>query len=327
MNKKMKYVNYRNIMLVWGIVIVLCGIFYIQSIYTHFGKTFFALLGLINFVSFCFVLLFKNKIKALIALLVSDFEKVNTKSTGVSTETQSRHETLFGVILVSLVAVFGSYAIFLAITNVEAYRSLIREDRLVESGSAIWWFLAAAILLFGVVKRLARHRTVDFHLLFYVLLVLFFIVCGGEEISWGQRLFNLETFEIFKKFNIQGENNLHDIGSISIFANFFFVVTLIFFLIIPILTKRYAQLKSYLNYYSFPIPNRWVVFVFLICLFVWLVVGIRFGTLGFHPFSIYPAKYYTQMDDEIFEFMAAYSFWAFSLMDSIKSQSSVPTEA
>ena len=40
--------------------------------------------------------------------------------------------------------------------------------------------------------------------------------------------------------------------------------------------------------------------------------------MGFHPFSFYAQEYYTQMDDEIFELFAAYSFFAFTIMDSVK---------
>ncbi len=40
--------------------------------------------------------------------------------------------------------------------------------------------------------------------------------------------------------------------------------------------------------------------------------------MSFHPFSFYAQKYYTQMDDEIFEFFAAYSFFVFSIMSGVK---------
>ncbi|GAK57045.1 hypothetical protein U27_04009 [Candidatus Vecturithrix granuli] len=265
-----------------------------------------------------FVLLFKNKITAFVTFLINDFEKINNKSGGTAIETQYKHEIFFGAILISLVVISGIYIIFLAITNVELYSDLIKEDGLIEYGSAICWFLAAIILLFDMIKRITCNKNCAFHLLPSVVLMLFFIVCAGEEISWGQRLLGIKTPDILSKINIQNETNLHNIGSISLFSNLFFVLTLIFFLIIPILMKKHIQLKNYLCYYSFPIPNRYVTFIFLISLFIWLFIGIRFGTLGFHPFSFFPEKYYTQMDDEIFEFLAAYSFMAFSIMNSLK---------
>ena len=68
-----------------------------------------------------------------------------------------------------------------------------------------------------------------------------------------------------------------------------------------------------MRYHDLPILRLSVTHVFLIGLLVWVVIGIRFGTLGFHPFSL--RGYYTQMDDEIFEFFAAYSFFAFCALD------------
>ncbi len=82
--------------------------------------------------------------------------------------------------------------------------------------------------------------------------------------------------------------------------------------------RKHVQLHNYIHFYAFPVPNRFVTYIFLISLSIWVFVGIRFGTLGFHPFSFYAEKYYTQMDDEVFEFLAAYSFFAFSIMDSVK---------
>jgi hypothetical protein len=51
----------------------------------------------------------------------------------------------------------------------------------------------------------------------------------------------------------------------------------------------------------------------VIVLGVWVFLGVRFGTLGFHPFSLW--DHYTQMDDEMFEFGAAYAFVSLSVCD------------
>lgn len=256
--------------------------------------------------------------------LRNDFKKINETSTEISIENEYNYEMLFGAVLVSLVIIIGMYAIFLASTDVKSYYSLIKEDGVIEYGSAICWFLAAIILLYrlDIMKRIRCHRTCDFRIVPYIILMLFFIACAGEEISWGQRILDIKTPEIISKINIQNETNLHNIGSISIFSNLFFVITLIFFLLVPFLTKRSLHLKNYLCYYSFPIPHRFVIYIFFISLFIWIVIGLRFGTLGFHPFSFFPEKYYTQMDDEIFEFLAAFSFLAFSVMNSLKKSAS-----
>lgn len=153
------------------------------------------------------------------------------------------------------------------------------------------------------------------------LLVVFYFVCGGEEISWGQRIIGFAGPEKLIAINRQQETNLHNIGSLSLFSNLFFLLTLAFFLGLPWLANRRAARTSDGNdgnlqklWNLLPVVPTGARNAYLIALAVWLVIGIRFGTLGFHPYSLW--GYYTQMDDEVFEFFAAYSFWAFSLLDA-----------
>ncbi|HYT83488.1 MAG TPA: hypothetical protein VEK86_08550, partial [Gemmatimonadales bacterium] len=53
--------------------------------------------------------------------------------------------------------------------------------------------------------------------------------------------------------------------------------------------------------------------VYGIGLVAWVVVGLRFGTLGFSPLSLW--GYYTQIDDEIWEFFAAFGFFSLAALD------------
>ena len=123
----------------------------------------------------------------------------------------------------------------------------------------------------------------------------FFIVCCGEEISWGQRILGIETPDLIRSVNVQNEISLHNIFSSSVFSNVFFLFTVVFFLFVPFLIKKITIIKNMLYSIHFPIPNRFAIYVYVGSLLVWIFVGVRFGTLGFHPFSFYPEQYYTQM--------------------------------
>jgi hypothetical protein len=184
-----KHVNYKNIFNLWILISILCIVFYIISLYAHVGKTFFMMLNLINIILFIFVLLFKSKIERFIALLINDFEKINDKSTGTYIKVQYRHEVKLGILIVSAIILLGSYLIFLSITDVKSYYNIIQEDRIVEYASAILWFLAAIVLFLGLIKELTLKKNCNFHLLPHIILIIFFIVCAGEEITWGQRIF------------------------------------------------------------------------------------------------------------------------------------------
>ena len=69
-------------------------------------------------------------------------------------------------------------------------------------------FLGAAIIA-GLVLRHHKHMTIS-AVLFFAGLALFFFVCAGEEMSWGQHLLGFKTPEQIAEINEQGEFNLHN---------------------------------------------------------------------------------------------------------------------
>ncbi len=305
----MEIINKMKLCKIWTLVtiflVAMCAIAFV----IHTGERFFLILNGLNIVLFAVCFLGAEKFEQFYLRLSA---KVQEDLYGKTIEVQyGQGEVGVGLFLLVSVAVFGLYILFVSTTNVEIYYSMIREDGPIEYASAIFWIIAAMSL---IVSLFSQRK---FNLL-TLLIVMFFVVCAGEEISWGQRIFHIGTPEMVKAVNIQNEINLHNIGSISIFSNAFFLITVIFFAVLPLLVRRSLSVKRFLLYYSFPIANRFAIFVYIISLIVWLYVGIRFGTLGFHPYSFYAENYYTQMDDELFEMLAAYSFFCFSIMELFK---------
>ena len=186
-----------------------------------------------------------------------------------------------------------------AIWNPSFYQNLIAEDGVVEANSSFFWFLAAL----GMAHWSWKNRAARGVLPVALVLLGAFVACGGEEISWGQRIFGFATPDALGAVNKQNETNLHNIGSISVFSNVFFLASALFFLL-PLVPKFRAcwQVLQWVH----PDATR----IFLVGLGVWMVIGLRFGTLGFSPLSLW--GHYTQMDDEIYEFFAAFAFCAFA---------------
>lgn len=85
---------------------------------------------------------------------------------------------------------------------------LANEDGPYENIEAAAYFLAAFLLLHVVAGRGLRNIWV------LGIAILFFIV-GGEEISWGQRIFAVATPETMREVNVQGETNLHNLKGIN----------------------------------------------------------------------------------------------------------------
>src|SRR6266516_2069784 len=200
-------------------------------------------------------------------------------------------------------------AVALAFASPPAFRAFIAEDGIVEYASSLSWLAAAACALTALsldTRQFGRK------LAFYLPLIALCVFCGGEEISWGQRLLHYQTPD-WMASNKQHEINLHDIGSISVTENAFFVFTTLCCLAGPWLLARAPAWRVYLRRLNAPIVDPVVARVYGIGLAAWVVVGLRFGTLGFSPLSLW--GYYTQMDDEIWEFYAALGFLALAALD------------
>ncbi len=225
-------------------------------------------------------------------------------------------------VLLWILTAAGLFAVIQACVAPQAYERLIQEDGVVEQATALS-FLAGALATFVGFFRVRTHARVAKTV--YALMTLFLIVCMGEEISWGQRIFGFASPEGLAALNKQGEANLHDIGSISVFENAFFLLTLVVFLLVPYLLRRTPGLRVWLHHHDLPRVHPRLARLFLVGLVTWVVIGSRFGTLGFHPFSLW--GYYTQLDDEIFEFVAAFCFFAFALLDLVirRHERAVPT--
>jgi len=213
------------------------------------------------------------------------------------------------VALVALALAVAVVAVALAFVSPPAFRAFIAEDGIVEYASSLAWLAAAACALMALsldTRRFGRK------LACYVPLIALCVFCGGEEISWGQRLLHYQT-PAWLASNKQHEINLHDIGSISVTENAFFVFTTLCCLVGPWLLARAPAWRVYLRRLNVPVVDPVVARVYGIGLAAWVVVGLRFGTLGFSPLTLW--GYYTQMDDEIWEFYAALGFCALAALD------------
>ena len=274
--------------------------------FTEINPAFIYLANALNIVFlmlFSFLFIYKNE------LLNSIYTQSQTNEYVI----ESQYEPLIGKGLSLFFISFSLPLLYLAFTNTFMYRSLINEDKIVEYASAGFWVLASIFTLVKIIKNQFQNIYLR-QLALPVLMVAFFIVCAGEEISWGQRIFNIETPTLLKEINVQEEITLHNIGSISVFSNTFFIITLFFFFFIPLYAKKNIELRNLCLHLNLIIPSRFSTIIFSLSLIVWVAVGIRFGTLGFHPYSFYETQYYNQMDDEIFELFAAYSFFTYSLI-------------
>ena len=137
--------------------------------------------------------------------------------------------SVFGYLCVCLNAILFGY---LLVTDPPIYLALTKEDSWIENLTAIWLFLTGLLL---VVTAFAERRI--FLRCIYILGGIAFVFATGEEISWGQRIFEFETPSYLMNLNIQNEFNIHNIYAepflaIYIYGTFLFCITvcILFFL-------------------------------------------------------------------------------------------------
>lgn len=116
---------------------------------------------------------------------------------------------------------FAAFAVLMVVksADIRTYRRLLREDGVIESLTAIFFFLSALLAL----AILPRLRRVGARGLFYcyVLFVLLLVFMAGEEISWGQRLLGIRTPDFFMQNSFQFEINVHNLKQVRDLDPFF----------------------------------------------------------------------------------------------------------
>lgn len=144
-------------------------------------------------------------------------------------------------------------------TNADAFEIFIEEDGFVE------WITVLGLLgvVFVSINRLftLRKEKSAFFLFVTALTAILFFFAAGEEISWGQRIFGIESSDFFKQNNAQQETNLHNlvVGGQKINKIIFSTVLSIFlgiyFLLFPVLYVKWNKFKQFVNYIGIPVPR------------------------------------------------------------------------
>jgi hypothetical protein len=165
---------------------------------------------------------------------------------------------LLGYSLLLLVYAIG---IYFANTDVIFFDEVITtEDGYAEYGTSIMLFFISIICVSRLIKYGGSKS-----ILWKVGLTgmaLIFLFGAGEEISWGQRIFNIESSDYFLENNAQQETNLHNmmVGETKInkliFSQLLTAILVVYLIIVPILYRRTAWVKNLATMFAVPIP-RW----------------------------------------------------------------------
>jgi CDP-diglyceride synthetase len=177
------------------------------------------------------------------------------------------------VFLYTVIFIFIGFGVYFAHTNVIFFDSVYTvEDGLVEWLTVIFLLLGAGVCFGRFYKFKGKKPTLFLTCTF--LLGLLFIFGAGEEISWGQRIFGIESPEFFMKYNKQQETNIHNLmlGDFSvnkrIFGLFLGICVAVYVLILPVLYRKSQQAREWIARFALPLPRLVHILLYLLLFIV-----------------------------------------------------------
>ncbi|MET0510001.1 MAG: hypothetical protein ABWZ78_17740 [Burkholderiaceae bacterium] len=163
-----------------------------------------------------------------------------------------------------LAGTFVGFAVVLNRVNPQDFiERFAVEDGFVEWGTSIALFIGFVVSVrrfFGARRRFTRRGRLI--LLFIAFVCLF---GAGEEISWGQRVFGIETPETFKESNAQQEFNLHNLTfewrgqtikiNRLIFGRGLTLALVVYLLVMGPLYRYHPGFRRLIDRWAIPIPT------------------------------------------------------------------------
>jgi len=204
-------------------------------------------------------------------------------------------------LIVALVGVIGSH---IDVTWYEG--TFAREDGFVEWLTVIG-LLTGSFLCFYRISILRPFRGKLFLFCTFILGCLFFFG-AGEEISWGQRIFNIQSSDFFLTHNSQGETNLHNliVGGTKInkliFGTILGVLIGFYFLILPFLYRKVEKVKAIVDSMAMPLPKYFhiIAYLVLVALTEFIQGGKKGEVLEFGGVWIFVLMTFVPFNREIF---------------------------
>jgi hypothetical protein len=199
-----------------------------------------------------------------------------------------------------LILVF-TLGIYYANTDLNHFDTVYtKEDGFAEYGTAFLLFCISILCFYRFFTFFKTKKTLW---KFGVLAMAFVFIFGaGEEISWGQRIFNIESSEYFLENNAQGETNLHNMVvdgkkvNKIIFSQLLTIVLVLYLIITPFLYQKLEWFKNLVNKFAVPIVKWHHTIAFLVSTSLimlmpssrkWELYELAFGVIFFLIF-LYP---------------------------------------
>jgi hypothetical protein len=143
-----------------------------------------------------------------------------------------------------------------------------REDGAIEYAT-FGFLLLISLLQFYRLFAVGKNKKILWKLSVFFLAILF-LFGAGEEISWGQRIFDIQSGDFFSSNNVQKETNLHNlkIGDVKlnklIFSQILTAIMALYLLLMPVLYRKFNWAKNLVDSFVVPVPQNTHILAFLI---------------------------------------------------------------
>ncbi len=210
----------------------------------------------------------------------------------------SRNRNLCLLFIHLFLTVFAVFIFYFDTYDKSVLKYYIHEDNFSENITVALYFISSLgfLLSFKINKQYKLYLFLSFLCLFI----------SGEELSWGQRIFNIQTPEVLSQANVQNETNFHNlkyfsgVNDIISSRTIFNGVLLTFLVIIPIANLFNCCNRFFLEY-KVPVYPLYGLGISLLILIVRI-----FQKYGNH------SGYYL---DEVVEMSASFAFLVYSISE------------
>lgn len=166
----------------------------------------------------------------------------------------------------------------------EFYLKMVAEDGVFETITALVLLLISVLFLVRLIKTGGTKN--KYWIALNILIVLGAFFGFGEEISWGQRIFSIESGEFFANQNLQAETNLHnlEVGGVNlnklIFSQGLVLIFGFYFVLGQLFYRRFDFFKKLVDLFGVQIPKLKHTILMLVCTgFVLLIPETRIWEL------------------------------------------------
>ena len=201
------------------------------------------------------------------------------------------------------------FLIFLCIKIVSpnAYTHLIQEDSSMEYAQALFYFLSS--MLSCLISAVSLKNKLALHGILYGVLTIGLLFISLEEISWGQRVFDIENPAYFEQHNVQNEVSFHNLDTVQPLLHNIYILlgaygAFAWLFVLPLASR--AKLKCH-HIFNFVVPDWFVSSYFI---FVFLIY-----TLLEYIARPYAGGFLVWRDQEPVELLLSLGFFLFSLIN------------